>query len=992
MARLARDRFIAGVTLAYGVAASLWILLSDRLIESFADVSEIAWFATAKGLSFVLVTSALLFLGLRRVPAGEEAPVAPLLDTLIEKLPFKRGWGPRLAYLFALLLSLLVQGICLLLSSSSASLPLFALMLLPVILSAALGGLGPGLLATAVAGVGSEALLIESASDDALSMIRLGSLVIDGVLISALSERLRRVRFRAEADRQMLAVMLASIGDAVVATDRQQRVFFINREAQSLCGLSEESARGRSLDEVFPLRIDPKEDGEGAYSGLWLVPGGGEKIPVQSRTYPIRMEDGREIGQILVARDERLVLETQRLRKQDEMRFERLVKLAPQALCFVAADGRFLYGNDQFHALFGYPDTELSVVGSWWLRAYPDPAYREAAKQAWDEALAYAMQTGTAVGPVEQRIRCADGEDREVEVSAIPIDGGLMTSFYDLTERHRTEKALRESEEHLARAVEASGVGLWEFWPDTNQVHLSESFAAMLGYTLAELQPVSSDTWFALTLPDDAGKAHEIAMSHLSGDLPGVECEVRMRHKDGNLRWVLVRGKVSERMANGHPVRVSGTAIDETEHHLAAERIAELAYCDALTGLPNRLLLRDRVEQAISHGRRQKGHFVMAFLDLDVFKMVNDSLGHSAGDCLLRAVAERLRNFVRAEDTVARLGGDEFVVLFSETTAANAIRLLPQLLEDIASPYAIEGHNLTVSASIGVCEFPNDGTDYDALVRAADTAMYEAKAAGRNTFRFFSAEMNQAATARLELEESLRHALAHGELELHYPAQRNLVTGEVTGYEAQLNWHSPLLGDVPTEHFMPIAEATGLINEIGRWVLREACRQNQQWIEQGVSRVPVAVNLSAMQLRRGEIERDVSTALEEAGLAPELLELEITEALLADASEKTMQQLLSLKEMGIHLVVDDFGAGYSNISDLKRFPVDRIKICPSFVKDLSADPRHRDLAAAIVGAAAALQLDVLAEGVETPEQARELLAIGCQVGQDPTPERVGLST
>ena len=265
--------------------------------------------------------------------------------------------------------------------------------------------------------------------------------------------------------------------------------------------------------------------------------------------------------------------------------------------------------------------------------------------------------------------------------------------------------------------------------------------------------------------------------------------------------------------------------------------------------------------------------------------------------------------------------------------------------------------------------------------------MYEAKAAGRNTFRFFSPEMNQAATSRLELEEALRHALAHGELELRYPAQRKLDTGEVTGYEAQLNWHSPLLGDVPPEHFMPIAEATGLINEIGRWVLREACRQNQQWIEQGVSRVPIAVNLSAMQLRRGEIEHDVSVALAETGLAPELLELEITEALLAGASEKTMQQLLSLKEMGIHLVVDDFGAGYSNISDLKRFPVDRIKICPSFVKDLSADPRHRDLAAAIVGAAAALQLDVLAEGVETPEQARELLAIGCQVGQDPKPER-----
>lgn len=994
MARLARDRFIFGVTLAYVAGATLWIFLSDRLITSFADISELSWFATAKGFFFVLVTAALLAMALRRVPAKEGGQPAPVLDSLIAKLPFHASWLAQVRWPFAVFSILLVLVVSLVLPPGFVDQPVYTLMLLPVILSAAIGGGSAGLLATALAALGCDLLLIEPRFSLRIAepsrLIKWSLFIADGLLVSLVCEALRRIRTRQSANQLLQGVVLSSITDAVVAADQAGRILFVNREAEGLSGCSARQAEGRLLSEVFAIAEDEVERGT-----FWLTARDGRRIPVQHSIAPIRSGED-VIGQVLLIRDESELREARQQQRLSQTRFERLIKQAPMALCFVDGEGNLRYGNDRFLALFGYSPSEVPTLAEWWPRAYPDPGYRADITEQWNQAVEEARRSKSATAPIEARVRCADGEERQVELVAIPVDGGLLTSFYDLTVRRRAEQALRETRDQLARAIEASGVAFWEWWPDSDRIRISDSFATMLGHPPGQLDSLIRQGGKALLFSDGSDEAQRQVMRHFSGELPGFEFETRQRLRDGGQCWVLVRGRVSERDEEGKPRRVSGTLLDVTEHHLAAERIAELAFTDSLTGLPNRLLLKDRVEQAINHSRRKQTPFVLAFLDLDVFKKVNDSLGHTAGDCLLKGVAERLRGFVRAEDTVARLGGDEFVVLLSDTGAESAIRLLPKLLEDIASPYPIEGHSLTASASIGVCEFPTDGSDYDMLVRAADAAMYEAKAAGRNTFRFYRPEMNEAAVSRLELEEALRHAIAHGELELRYPAQRDLVSGALTGYEAQLHWHNPLLGEVPPESFIPLAEATGLIHEIGRWVLREACRQNQTWIDQGISRVPVAINLSMMQVKRGEVGHDVAAALAETGMPPSLLELEITEAQLASANERILRQLNALKELGVRLVIDDFGAGYSNITDLKRFPVDRIKICPSFVRDLTGNRGNRDIAAAIVGAATALDLDVVAEGVESPEQARELVALGCRVGQEGRRKRAseggGLST
>lgn len=407
-----------------------------------------------------------------------------------------------------------------------------------------------------------------------------------------------------------------------------------------------------------------------------------------------------------------------------------------------------------------------------------------------------------------------------------------------------------------------------------------------------------------------------------------------------------------------------------------------LAQHDALTNLPNRLLVRDRMEQAISHARRDAKRVALLFLDLDNFKTINDSLGHDAGDELLQEVARRLREAVRDIDTVSRQGGDEFLLVMADVEELAAVSALAARLQQrLADPFSLKGMQIVSSSSIGISLFPDDGEDFETLLKHADTAMYQAKAAGRNTYCFFDEQMNADTRERLGLEQDLRQALSRGEFVLHYQPIVDLRDGRLLAAEALLRWQHPQRGLVGPDLFIRVAEQSGLIVEIGEWVLDEACRQAMLWQATGLPRLVVSVNLSAVQFRRGNPESLVAAALNRYGLPPGCLELELTESILLQDSPNFIEQLHHLKALGVRLSIDDFGTGYSNLSYLQRFRVDKLKIDQSFVRRLQGNPQEQAIVTAIIQMARSLNLLTTAEGIEDEETRQLLAALGCDQGQ-----------
>ena len=416
---------------------------------------------------------------------------------------------------------------------------------------------------------------------------------------------------------------------------------------------------------------------------------------------------------------------------------------------------------------------------------------------------------------------------------------------------------------------------------------------------------------------------------------------------------------------------------DITEHKEAEAKIGLLAHFDSLTGLPNRVLLSDRCHSALNAAQRHSNTVALMFLDLDHFKNVNDSLGHRVGDALLVALAERLKSTVREQDTVARLGGDEFILVLPDTDAVGAAHVAEKLLQAALEPFEIENNELTVTPSIGIAMYPVDGKDFDTLSRCADAAMYHAKQFGRNNFRFFTSEMQARSERALTLENALRRALERDQLCLHYQPQIALATGRIIGAEALLRWTHPELGSVSPAEFIPVAENSGMILSIGEWVLRTAAMQLSAWIAAGASPLTMAVNLSAIQFRHADLPNLITNILEQSGLSPHLLELELTEGVAMTDPLGAIAVMNNLAQRGVRMSIDDFGTGYSSLNYLKKFQVYKVKIDQSFVRDISDDPDDKAIVSAIISMANSLGMQTIAEGVETKGQLDFLKEQGC---------------
>ena len=421
----------------------------------------------------------------------------------------------------------------------------------------------------------------------------------------------------------------------------------------------------------------------------------------------------------------------------------------------------------------------------------------------------------------------------------------------------------------------------------------------------------------------------------------------------------------------------SKTAVMVASLQNANEELQRIALLDPLTKLPNRLLLEDRIEQAIAHCERNNLICAILFVDLDRFKMVNDSLGHFIGDELLRAVAERLRTLVRAEDTVSRLGGDEFVTLLRDIQSPeSAASVAQKVVEALGRPFLIHTHELIVTPSVGLSLYPKNGDTAQTLITRADAAMYCAKQSGRNNFQLFADQMNTFFPERLSLEKDLRHAMERGELELHYQPKVNMQENQVVGMEALIRWRHPQRGLIPPVEFIPLAEETGLIVPIGRWVIQEACAQTKTWHDKGLSKLHVAVNISGVQFRQKSLQSVIGDALTFSGLSPEFLEIEITESVVMQNAADAIVTLEHLRRIGVSISIDDFGTGYSSLSYLKRFPINTLKIDRSFIKDISEDMDDAAIVRTIIGLAHNLRLKVVAEGVETKQQLQFLHSLG----------------
>ena len=619
--------------------------------------------------------------------------------------------------------------------------------------------------------------------------------------------------------------------------------------------------------------------------------------------------------------------------------------------------------------MLGYPREELIGMNN---RMYtPDG---ETARKVF-QAYHHVYQTGVPLQEVGWHIVTKDGTKRYIEgsISLLKDAHGKPIGFrgitHDVTERKQAEEALRQSEEKYRSILENIQEGYFEVDLAGNFTFFNDSLCRITGCSREELQGTNYKRF------SDKENSQKALLAfnkvYKTGD-PTEGFDWLIIRKDGSTRYI--EASVSLQQDPAGQVRgFKGVIRDITERKRIEQELNHMATHDALTGLPNRLMFSQLLDHAIQSAQRNKKQLAVLFVDLDRFKIINDSLGHEAGDKLLKEMALRFKQSLRTVDIVGRLGGDEFTILVEDFSDLKQLEFLAKkILATVMHPIDIMGEECRVTASIGISVFPKDGLDEQSLMKNADIAMYFAKEEGKNNFQFYSDTIRSMSNERLSIETNLRHALERNELSLLYQAKLDLNTRTITGVEALLRWHNPQMGQITPTRFIPIAEETGLIVPIGRWVIKTACIQNVSWQKQGLPPVCMAVNLSPRQLMHESFLEDVQTVLNETGMAPNLLELEITESMIMNNPLRFIPILTKIKAMGVRLAIDDFGTGYSSLAQIKKFPIDTLKVDRSFIRNLPQDTDNRAITEAVIMMGKNLSMTVVAEGVETKEQEKFL--------------------
>jgi diguanylate cyclase (GGDEF)-like protein/PAS domain S-box-containing protein len=641
------------------------------------------------------------------------------------------------------------------------------------------------------------------------------------------------------------------------------------------------------------------------------------------------------------------------------------------AIQIYGRDGRVRIWNPAAEALYGF--TAAEIVG----RRMQDTIITPADFATFEQEIARICATGEPSRPAEWRVHHKDGSERHVYSTMFPIDidGERLVCCMDVdvTERRRAEEALRASEARFRALVEHSYDGIALIDREGYILYAGPSTERLIGH--ADRQ-VLGQKIIEYVFEEDRDRLRRTFATLIATPGESVVTQYRVAHADGAVRWM--EGVMTNLLQQAAVGAVVANYRDITERKESEIQMAYQAYHDALTDLPNRMLFANRLAMALAHARRVGEQLGVLFLDLDQFKLINDTLGHTVGDRLLQAVARRLQSAVRTEDSLARVGGDEFTLFLQECRSTQeAVIVAEKLIALLDEPFVVDGHQLYVSASIGISFFPADGETAESLIKAADTAMYRAKELGRHGVYLFTPEINDRYRERLQMETSLRHALEEQQFVLHYQPLYDRVTEQVLAVEALVRWQHPTRGLVPPAEFIPLAEDTRMILPLGEWVLRTACTDVMNWRSTHLPTLRLTVNLSARQFQHGDLLATIDRILGETGFDPEALELEITETIAMENAELTLKTLRELKRRKITIAVDDFGTGQTSLTYLTRFPIDTVKIDREFVRNLGNDSSDAAIVSAVIALSQRLRMKVVAEGVETEEQLRFLGEQGC---------------